>query len=66
MNAPLLTAPQMSVLDAEGVPTELAELLISMFEQASRFSNDPDEVARMATEATIRLLEQSRSRGGDC
>jgi hypothetical protein len=66
MNAPMLTGPQMSVLDAEGVPKGLSELLISMFEQASRFSDDPDEVARIATEATIRLLEQSRSVGGDC
>ena len=66
MNAPTRTGPQMLVLESAGVPADLAELLIAVFEQASQCSDDPDEVARIATRATIRLLEQSRSTGGDC
>ena len=66
MNAPTLTGPQMLVLESAGVPAELAELLIAVFEQASECSKDPDEVARIATQTTIRLLEQSPSAGGDC
>jgi hypothetical protein len=66
MNAPTLTAPQMLVLDSAGLPAELAELLIAVFEQASQCSSDPDEVARIATEATIRLLDEAKRAGGDC
>ena len=66
MNAPRPEGPQKLVLDSLGGSAELAELLIAVFEQASQLSQDPDEVARIATEATIRLLRDAKSSGGDC
>lgn len=56
----------MLVLDSADRPASLAELLIAVFEEASRCSTDPDEVARIATEATIRLLREAQGPGGDC
>ena len=66
MNAPTREASQKLVLDSVGGSPELADLLIAVFEQASQLSQDPDEVARIATEATIRLLRDAKSSGGDC
>lgn len=66
MNAPMPADPQMLVLDAADGEASLARFLRAVFEEASRCSEDPDEVARIATEATIRLLREAQESGGDC
>lgn len=66
MNAPTSPGPQMLVLDSADGPVSLADLMIAVFEQSSRCSSDPDEVARIATEVTIRLLREAQAADGDC
>lgn len=56
----------MLVLDSADGPAPLADLLIAVFREASRYTTDPDEVARIATEVTIRLLREAQTAGGDC
>ena len=66
MSASALTASQTFVLDSSRRTAPFGELLVAVFDEASRYSTDPDEVARMATEVVMRLLRRAQRAGRDC
>ncbi len=44
-------------------PAELGDLIAAAFDEAARFSNDPREVSRLATQAITHMLEGVRKAG---
>ena len=66
MSSSDLTDSPTFVLNSSRRTAPFGELLLAVFDEASRYSNDPDEVARMATEVVVRMLRRAQLAGRDC
>lgn len=66
MSSSTPSAPQALVLDSAERAAPLGDLLIDVFDEASRYSTDPDVVARIAIEVVLRLLRGDHLPGRDC
>ena len=59
MNPSALTVSPMFLRHSPKKSAPLGELLVAVFDEAARYSTDPEEISRMANEVVARMLRRA-------